>query len=210
MNKYIKGFFKYNIKSNVSIFTFIDCESIVSNKAKIARGCKLTNIDIGDYSYISKNCDISNCKIGKFCSIAPGVRIGFGMHPTNYVSTSPIFYSNKNVFGYKLNSNSKFVEYKKTVIGNDVWVGLNSIILDGVTIGDGAIIGAGSVVTKDVKPYTIVGGIPAKIIKDRFEDDLKNQLLESEWWNKDLSELIKLNEKLNDISYFLENNKKFE
>lgn len=198
MNKYILGIFKYNIKSflrirkNVSFLSIIDSNSEISNKAVIARGCKLNNVVVGDYSYISKNTDISNCKIGKFCSIAPNIKIGFGMHPTNLLSTSPLFYTNRNMFGYAFDINKDIKEFNETIIENDVWIGLNAIILDGVKIGNGAIIGAGAVVTKDVESYSIVGGIPAKFIRYRFDEYIRKILIESKWWDLSNEEIIKL------------------
>lgn len=197
MNKYILGIFKYNIRSffrirkNISIFSLIDGNSEISKKAAVARGTKLSNVTIDDYSYISKGADINNCEIGKFSSIAPSVKIGFGMHPTNLISTSPLFYTDENIFGYAFQVNKSVEEYRKTIIGNDVWIGLNSIILDGIKIGDGAIIGAGAVVTKDIPPYAIVGGVPAKIIRYRFDEKKINEVKKSKWWEKDLNEVIR-------------------
>ncbi|MDV4150305.1 CatB-related O-acetyltransferase [Clostridium sp. AL.422] len=205
MKKFIKGIFKYNLKSlmrirkNISIFSLIDVRSEISKKAAVARGCKLSNVTMGDYSYISKKSDISNCQIGKFCSIAPGVKIGFGMHPTNLISTSPLFYTDKNVFKYAIKKDKSFIEHKKTIIGNDVWIGLNSIILDGIKIGDGAIVAAGAVVTKDIPPYAVVGGVPAKIIKYRFDEEKRKELTKFNWWNLEedkIREFINKNEEI--------------
>ncbi|MEM5663830.1 CatB-related O-acetyltransferase [Bacillus toyonensis] len=101
--------------------------------------------------------------IGKFCSISYGCQIGMSEHPTNYISTSPYSYGSSNIFGIT----PYFEEvHSPPIIGNDVWIGGRVIILQGVTIGDGAIIAAGAVVNKDVPPYTIVGGVPAKPIKN--------------------------------------------
>lgn len=131
---------------------------------------------IGDGTYICSNTFIYNCeKIGKYCSIARDVAIGVGNHPTNWLLTTPLFYSksrgivSENLY---IDTNSK----KAVIIGNDVWIGTKAIILSGVKIGDGAIIAAGAVVTKDIEPYSIVGGVPAKIISYRFEKDIINKL----------------------------------
>ena len=144
----------------------------------------LRNSAIGDHSYVNSNTHISNSKIGKFCSIASNVTFGLGIHPTHLISTHPAFYSaNKE---YKTFSEKNYYsEYGQIVIGNDVWVANNVTVMYGVEIGDGAIIAAGAIVTKDVKPYEVVGGIPAKHIKFRFNEKEISKLSAFEWWNKD-------------------------
>jgi virginiamycin A acetyltransferase len=140
----------------------------------------------------SKN---ESLKIGKYCSIAYGVQFlcGSGHHDKHAVTTFPLMRqliaSNEYV---EINGNARKRsdwddEMAKSkgpiVIGNDVWIGLNSIILSGVKVGDGAIILAGSVVTKDVAPYLIVGGVPARFVENRFDDDIINKLLDIAWWD---------------------------
>ncbi|QUC06111.1 CatB-related O-acetyltransferase [Aggregatibacter sp. oral taxon 513] len=127
--------------------------------------------EIGDYSYLHKGM-FKNTKIGRYCSIATGVKIGLDNHPINWLSTHPFQYAD---------SYTNFLP-KRTHIGNDVWLGADVIILSGLTIGDGAIIGAGSVVTKDIPPYAIAVGAPAKVIKYRFEQDIISKLLKLKWW----------------------------
>ncbi len=105
---------------------------------------KLSNLVLGDYSYIGVDSNLDNVEIGKFCSIGPRCFFGWGIHPTNGVSTSPMFYSTGKQNGMTLSATDKIVEKMKIIIGNDVFVGMNVIILDGVKIGDGAIIGAGA------------------------------------------------------------------
>ena len=125
-------------------------------------------------------------KLGRYCSIASGVRFLGANHPIDHFSTSAIFY-NKSL-GYDV----KDVKRHDLIIEDDVWIGLNVCITCGCKrIGRGAIIGAGSVVTKDVEPYTIVGGVPAKVIRKRFDDDRIAQLEASKWWKKDPKQLIK-------------------
>jgi acetyltransferase-like isoleucine patch superfamily enzyme len=143
----------------------------------------LHNVELGDYSYIAKNSTINNCKIGKFCSIGPNFCCGLGIHPTNGLSTAPMFYSTAKQNGISLCEDNKIEESKRTTIGNDVFIGANVTILDGVTIADGAVIGAGAVVTKDIPPYAVAVGVPAKVVKYRFDEDTIKTLLEQQWWN---------------------------
>jgi acetyltransferase-like isoleucine patch superfamily enzyme len=121
---------------------------------------------IGDYTYISRNCHIENAVIGKFCSIGADVIIGGGTHPTNRKSTYPGFYSDQHYVRFKTRFDP-YPEYKPVTIGHDVWIGQRSVILDGVTIGNGAVIASGSVVSHNVKPFKIVGGVPASTIGER-------------------------------------------
>lgn len=138
---------------------------------------------IGDFSYVGSESRIQYTHIGKFCSIGPEVRIGLGKHPTHFKSTHPAFYDkDSSYYGIMPEYTNPNPEYETITIGNDVWIGCRAMVLDGVTIGDGAIIAAGAVVTKDVPPYAIVGGVPAKIIKFRFQPNEIQKLLESKWW----------------------------
>lgn len=124
-------------------------------------------------------------KIGKYCSIAKDVVIVLGAgHNTKVITTYP-FFTLRNLRGkLKINrKNSGLKPDPNVTIGNDVWIGYGVTILGGVTVGDGAVLGAKALVVKDVPPYAIVGGTPAKVIKYRFEPDEIEKLLESEWWN---------------------------
>ena len=160
------------------------------------------NSRLDQYSYVSQFSIVNKTKIGKFSSIANGCYIGLWEHNTDVSTHSFYLYEHSGNFvqGYK--------NYKKdnimTIIGHDVWVGANAVIMKGVTVGDGAIIGASAVVTKDVPSYAIAVGNPAKIIKYRYgKKDIK-WLLELEWWNfsrKKLKELIKMNA-FNDFKIF--------
>ncbi|WP_289040660.1 CatB-related O-acetyltransferase [uncultured Zobellia sp.] len=154
----------------------------IAKTAKVYAFSKISNTEIGDFSYISFRCTINGCTMGKFCSIASGVKIGLGNHPIDFLSTSPLFYTPNNPLRYKIIKETTFPENQPVHIGHDVWVGTNVVILDGVRIGNGAIIGANSIVTKDVPPYTIVGGVPAKTIKNRFSNDIINVLENLKWW----------------------------
>lgn len=163
----------------------------------------LHDVELGDYSYVNSHSIISRTTIGNFCSIADFVVCGLGRHPTHtFVSSHPIFYSSKKQSQISFADTNFFEEYRPITIGNDVWIGSRAIILDGVHIGDGAIIGAGSVVTKDVPPYAIVGGVPARIIRYRFKEDKIAFLQKSRWWNKDVEWLRQHYKEFHDINEF--------
>ena len=126
--------------------------------------------------------EISNCEIGSFTSIANNVVIGGGEHPTNWVSMSPVFYKGRDSVKAKFSKHRRD-PIKLTKIGHDVWIGEKAILKQGVKVGNGAVIGMGSVVTKNIDPYTIVAGCPAKVLRKRFDDKIISDLLNSEWWN---------------------------
>lgn len=151
----------------------------------IAQGVDLrANVKIGDKSYVNRGTLIASGEIGKYCSVGYNCQIGIFEHPTNLISTSPYIYRHRNISNEVKPNWSMDDINNPPIIGNDVWIGSNAIVMQGVCIGDGAIIAAGAVVTKNVEPYSIVGGIPARIIKKRFEDEVIKLLLEFEWWNK--------------------------
>ncbi|BAQ64650.1 CatB-related O-acetyltransferase [Geminocystis sp. NIES-3709] len=163
--------------------------STLGNYSRIYSFSRVTDSKIGNFTYISHQCIINNCEIGNYCSIARGVKIGLGKHPTNFISTSPIFYSLVNPLKKIVSKSQKFTEFERTFIGSDVWIGVNTLLADGVTIGDGAIIGANAIVTKDIPPFAIAVGCPAKVIKYRFSEENIEKLLSIKWWEKDISEL---------------------
>jgi acetyltransferase-like isoleucine patch superfamily enzyme len=153
------------------------------NHIYLGDNTKLSNVSISDHSYINSNTNIKNSKIGKYCSIASNVNINLGNHPSEYISSHPAFYSTNKP--YKTFADKDYYEeFLPTQIGNDVWIGFNAIILGNINIGDGSIIAAGAVVTKDVEPYSIVGGVPAKHIKYRFNENTRNELKRKKWWDK--------------------------
>lgn len=188
--------------------------------ATVGKDCSFTNdVTIGKYtsiysnntinyskigfcSYTNFDCVIQHAEIGNYCSIAHGVRIGLGSHPTHLFSTARIFYKSYNIFRAPvLEEIVDFKEYELVRIGSDVWIGAESIIMDGVTIGHGAIVAAGAVVTKDVPPYAIVGGVPAKLIKYRFGEEQRKALLTTQWWLKQPNEVKKLAKNLTEIIF---------
>lgn len=160
----------------------------------IDRGTSFQHSHVGFATVTGPNCKFAYTDIGKYCSIAPNVHVIIGTHPSNgFVSTCPVFYSARPGRGFSfvkenLFEEFKFIDKKKKIsvkVGNDVWIGANAIILQGVTIGDGAIIAAGAVVTQDVEPFSIVGGVPAKEIRKRFTEDQIRTLKNIKWWDKD-------------------------
>lgn len=183
--------------------------SNVHKKAKLNGKLSIINSDIGRYSYINGRCSIVNAKVGCFCSIASGCIVGGGAHPTEWVSSSPLFHSGRNIFCRHF-SKHEFNPYKQTVIENDVWIGSNVLIKGGVHIGTGAVIGMGSVVTKDIPPYEIWAGNPAKKIRDRFGDEIKQKLLSSKWWELNDEKLIEVAKYMNNVPEFLNEMEKFK
>lgn len=169
----------------------------------------LNSCSLGDFTYIASGTQVSKTVLGKYCSIGPDCKIGLGKHPAkDFVSTHPIFFSTLKQAQITFAEKNYFNEFAEINIGNDVWIGANTIILDGVKISDGVIIAAGSVVTKDMPAYAIVGGIPAKIMRYRFEINEINKLLEIEWWNADIENLKNNYKKFHNIKELLndENN----
>jgi acetyltransferase-like isoleucine patch superfamily enzyme len=138
---------------------------------------------VGDHTFIQKGSRVCCADIGKFCSIAMGVTVGLGRHPISHVSTHPAFYSLSQPLAKTFSDGDHFKPFERTTIGHDVWLGENAIIKDGVKIGIGAVVGAGAVVTGDVPAYAVVAGVPARLIRYRFDEDLRQRLLASAWWD---------------------------
>ena len=135
---------------------------------------------IGNYSYAQKNTSIWHTQIGKFCSISWNVSIGGGEHDFHRVTSHSILYA--QMYGFIDNPLYNRFEADCS-IGNDVWIGAGAHILRDLAIGDGAVVAAGAVVTKDVEPYSIVAGVPAKKIGQRCDDDIIEELLQIKWWD---------------------------
>ncbi len=185
MISYLLGILKYLFYPKVSLGAIIDNRSILSKKARINRHTHIIDSSIGDYSYVGMNSWVCVTDVGKFCSIASNVNIGLGNHTMNFLSTSPIFTERKNATGFSWIGETIAPPFKRTTIGNDVWIGYGAMVIGGVTIGDGAVIGAGSIVTKDIPPFSIAVGTPAKIIKYRFSEETILSILQNPWWNKE-------------------------
>ena len=145
-------------------------------------------VEVGEHSYVSEYCHISQyTKIGRYSSIGNLCTIGAQPHLMDGLTTYPYVYPDQTIID----------NFKKTAVGNDVWIGSNSVVLAGVTIGDGAIIGAGSVVTKDVAPYAIVAGVPVRLLRYRFDRVTIMELLRLKWWELSIEEVKML--PLNDV-----------
>ena len=149
-------------------FVYGNCK--LGKKNILYRNATIVNTSLGDFTYVGNNSKLQNCIVGRYCSIADDVRVGLGIHPTNLEYTHPAFYSPQSHWKeyIKPTVSPDLEEYKMIIIGDDVWIGTRAMIMDGVTIGNHAIIAAGAVVTKNVPEYAIVGGVPAKIIKKRI------------------------------------------
>jgi virginiamycin A acetyltransferase len=173
---------------------------------------KYAKYQIGDYTYglpriIKSECTDDTLIIGKFCSLADEITIMIGgNHHTEFVTTypfNPLFPEFSREYPWTTSKGN-------VVIGNDVWIGREAFLLSGVTIGDGAVVGARSVVTKDVPPYAIVAGNPAKIIRYRFSEEIIESLLEIAWWNWPFNKIMEAMPLLysNEIEKFIDTYKK--
>lgn len=212
--KWFLHILKYKVKRkdcNVSWRSNI-VNSKLGGKNTIQKEANIINCSLGYGTCIGRGTQFTNCKIGKFSSIAPGVKNIGGDHPTSkFVSTYPGFYSEHTAAVVRFVTEQKFKEYRYTdeekqvhnEIGNDVWIGTDAVIMHGITIGDGAIVGAGALVTKDVPPYAIVGGVPAHIIRYRFVESEIQFLIKLKWWEKDLAWISKYAEYFDDIKRFI-------
>jgi acetyltransferase-like isoleucine patch superfamily enzyme len=177
--------------------------STVHSTSKVEPGSSFLGSTMGRHSFCGYDCEISSADIGAFCSIANHVAIGGGKHPVDWVGMSPVFYEGRDSVTKKFSTFAR-PEPQRTTIGSDVWIGYRAIIMQGVTIGHGAVIGAGAIVTRDVPPYAIVAGAPAKIIRYRFDESLREALLASRWWEKPDTTLERCADQIRDPEAFLE------
>lgn len=173
------------INSRISDFCTIgdDCDIdnlVMNEKTELGRRNLIRNVTIGKGTYTGTNTIIKNTDIGKYFCLSWNISIGGGNHDYSHVSMYTDYWF-KRTFGIETQSQSKAT--KRVKIGNDVWIAAGVNIVNGVTIGDGCVIGAGSVVTKDIPPYSIVVGVPGKIIKKRFDEEMIELLEAIKWWD---------------------------
>lgn len=176
--------------------------STVHPTSTIGSGSQFYSSQMDRHSYCGYDCQITHAKIGAFVSIANGVTIGGGRHPLDWAGMSPVFYKGRD------SVRAKFAEHdreppRRITIGNDVWIGHAAIILPGVTVSDGAVVGAGAVVTKPVPPYAIVAGNPARLIRFRFPEETRARLLTSKWWTLSEADLKRYGPLVKDVDAFL-------
>lgn len=172
-----------------SLRSYADTRSTFSDYNSLLGSASVAISAIGRFTYVA-GARISNARIGQFCSIGPEATIGgLGRHPTHWASTHPAFFSTHRQSGITFAESDHFDELPPVTIGNDVWIGARAVILDGVTVGDGAIVAAGAVVARDVPPYAIVGGVPARTIRYRFSQAVIDGFLRLRWWDWPEAEL---------------------
>ena len=189
MNKYLAQVSNSRIGAKCRLVQPVKLEG----RNLISKGSTIINCSFGFASYVGDNVSLTNAKIGRYTSIGPCVSNIIGRHPTRtFASLHPAFFSLAQQVGFTYATSQLFEEYKyadekqnSIIIGNDVWIGAHSLILEGVTIGDGAIVGAGSVVSKSIEPYTIYAGNPMNYRRKRFSDSDIEFLLTLRWWDND-------------------------
>ena len=166
--------------------------STLGRYTEVADRCRLDEVEMGDYSYIMQDGSVWCATIGKFANIAAAVRINATNHPTWRPTLHHFTYRAADYFEGAENDHDFFAwrRENRVTIGNDVWIGHGATVLPGVTVGDGAVIGAGAVVSRDVAPYTIVGGVPAKLIRERFPKLVAERMQALAWWDWDHDRLF--------------------
>lgn len=166
-------------------------QSELGRYTEVAERTKLTETVLGDYSYVMEDCQVWCARIGKFSNIAAAVRINATNHPT-WRPTLHHFTYRAGDYWEDAEQEADFFAWRRAhhvTIGHDTWLGHGVTVLPGVTIGDGAAVGSGAVVTKDVAPYAIVGGVPAKPIRERFDAGIAARLQAMAWWDWDHARL---------------------
>lgn len=177
--------------------------SKIDKTSVVYQGCNIVDITMGRFSYCCHDCEIICSDIGAFCSISDHVYIGGNEHPLEWASTSPVFQNVRHSGPSKRFAKFDVSPIKRTKIGNDVWIGHGATIKQGITIGDGAVVASNAVVTKDVPPYAIVGGVPARVLKYRFDEEMITLLLESKWWSLSEQDLRKVGKSIKDVNGFV-------
>lgn len=181
--KKVKMFF-YNRRNHTIIRSSLaSLKAVYGANVRIDAGTRIAaDVTIGDFSYVNHDSSLQHCDVGKYCSISANVNIGLNNHNMSGITTHPVGDVERMV--------------KRVVIGNDVLISMNCVILEGVHIGDGAIIGAGAVVTHDVGKYEIWGGVPARLIRYRVEKESQREALSRmKWWNFESEKILNLIDK---------------
>ena len=157
----------------------------LGRRCEVLQHTRMEYCSLGDYSYVGEYCEIADAEIGKFCAIANKVRIGAPNHPMQRPSQHRFTYVPEYYEAGATRDASFFTTRRaaRVVVGHDVWIGHGAILLPGIEVGHGAVIAAGAVVTKDVAPYSLVGGVPAKLIRERFSRAVAQKLLDIAWWD---------------------------
>lgn len=170
-------------KISIKKGSYVNSKCIFEGENSIAENSKISNCYLGKYTYIGNRCLFRDTKFGKYYSVGNDIKIVLGDHPTYFISTFPKIYEASPSFSHS--------DKKKYILNieNDVWIGDNALLFPNITIHTGAIIGAGALVNKDVPPYAVVAGVPARIIKFRFDEQTIKTLLKSKWWEHSLEDL---------------------
>lgn len=180
-------------RSVIHIGATADRSSRLGDSSVLFANARLIDSALGNYSYVQERSALYGAQVGPFCSIAGNVTIGLLDHPTFMVSTSPVFYDNTQPLPVFFVPEKKIHEkMPRTVIEADVWIGEGVRVRAGVRIGVGSVIGAGAVVTQDIASYAIAAGVPCKVVKDRFPEEIRKRLLDSKWWELDQESLCLL------------------
>jgi phosphonate metabolism protein (transferase hexapeptide repeat family) len=181
-------------------------DSALGDWVHIGAGTSIVESTVGDYTYLVDSCQVIYTQIGKFCSIASHVRLNPGNHPL-WRPTSHHMTYRRRAYGLGEEDDQEFFDWRRAdavKLGHDVWIGHAAIVCAGVTIGNGAAIGAGAVVTKDVAPYTVVGGVPARPIKERFSKEVAERIERIAWWDWTRDQIEERIDDLADMERFLE------
>ncbi len=201
-------------KSIMKQGSYLHGGSVLEGRNYIGKKTTLNHTFVGFGSQVNDRGDLTDARIGRFCSIGTGVATAIGRHPLDeHASTHTAFYDASAPLGFTYVKETTFEDAKyvdetervQVVIGNDVWIGNDVRIFPGVTVGDGAVIGTGAVVTKDLKPYGIYAGVPAKLIRKRYDDETIDALLALKWWEKDEAWLKEHSTEFTDVKELIRN-----